>query len=433
MHPLSYARRALFFSVDRLDGGRVKRHLAEVRRLMEGGRTAQHAHQQQQLQRLLAHARSTVPYYASTGPHWRDFPVVNKNSIRREEARFLSSAFPTTDLLKTTTSGSTGTPFTVFLDKNKKARNTADTLYFASRTNYRLGDRLYYLKIWSASNRKSRLGAFAQNVVMSDVLLMDDAYAARVVKAWKAESGPFAVIGYASAIEHLCRYLSRTESAPLRTAMSSAIAISETLSDETKETFQRYFGVPLVSRYSNLENGIIAQTCPKFPEYHINSASYLVEILRMDRDEPVEPGTSGRIVLTDLYNFGMPFIRYDTGDVGTLQAASACDFDSPVLSKVEGRKLDLLYDTQGRLVSSLLVYKNMWQYEELLQYQLVQTGKKDYLLRLNPATTFTRSDQITREFRSFFGPDAVINIEIVDDIPLLASGKRRKVVNMYYK
>jgi phenylacetate-CoA ligase len=101
------------------------------------------------------------------------------------------------------------------------------------------------------------------------------------------------------------------------------------------------------------------------------------------------------------------------------------------LSKVEGRKLDLLYDTKGQIVSSYIAYKNMWQYTDIRQYQLIQEGPKDYTFKINAEKTFNREAQLVAEFKSFLGSDANFKVEYVDEIPLLASGKRKKVVNLF--
>jgi phenylacetate-CoA ligase len=124
-------------------------------------------------------------------------------------------------------------------------------------------------------------------------------------------------------------------------------------------------------------------------------------------------------------------IRYDTGDMGAL-SADTDQHGNRYLDRVEGRKLDLLYATDGSLVSSYIVYKNMWQYTEITQYQLVQYGPKDYRFKINMDGAFQREPQLIREFKEFLGTDANFTVEYVDEIPLLASGKRKKIANTWH-
>lgn len=74
----------------------------------------------------------------------------------------------------------------------------------------------------------------------------------------------------------------------------------------------------------------------------------------------------------------------------------------------------------------------MWQYTEIEQYQLVQYGPKNYLFKINISKPFSRKDQLEQEFIKYLGADADFKIEFVDEIPLLASGKRKKIVNTFY-
>jgi len=124
----------------------------------------------------------------------------------------------------------------------------------------------------------------------------------------------------------------------------------------------------------------------------------------------------------------MPLLRYDTGDIGSIEHGSNGVL---LLKTVEGRKLDVLFDSKGNIVSSYIMYKNMWKYTEVLQYQLIQTGQKDYLFKINCNRPFEKEEQLTSEFKEYLGSDSNFKIEYVDEIVLLDSGKRRKTVNLY--
>ena len=203
--------------------------------------------------------------------------------------------------------------------------------------------------------------------------------------------------------------------------------MSEGLSTETREKLQKIFNCSVVSRYSNLENGIIAQQLIGETSFFVNTASYYVEILKEDSNEVVINGKLGRIVVTDLYNFAMPMIRYDTGDLGSISMKDGKTF----IERIEGRKLDVLFDTSGQVVSSYIMYKNMWQYTEIAQYQLIQTAEKSYIFKINCETEFKKEENLIREFKQYLGQDADFRVEYVKEIPLLNSGKRRKTVNLY--
>lgn len=73
----------------------------------------------------------------------------------------------------------------------------------------------------------------------------------------------------------------------------------------------------------------------------------------------------------------------------------------------------------------------MWQYTEIIQYQLIQEGRKEYTIKINVNSTFSREARLIQEFKTYLGEDAVIIIKYVSEIPLLSSGKRKFVVNNF--
>ena len=427
-------REKIFWLFDTLKGAAIRRHYADIAMLLEGYQEATDALKAQKLSSLLNHAVETTSFYNQYKgfTSLNNFPVLNKTNIRENFDVFVSSAFNKEQQIPTVTSGSTGTPFKVLQHADKKKRNSADTMYFAQKAGYRIGDRLLYMKIWSANNKKATLPGIMQNMVPVDVITFNDKEVSALIKQIENDNSSFAFLGYSSALELICQWLEKTNHRKVKAKLSSAISMSETLNDYTKQTIEKYFGVPVYSRYSNLENGILAQQVPgSGNKYLVNTASYVVEIFKMDKDVPADTGELGRIVVTDLYNYAMPMIRYDTGDIGILSNEKDTAGNS-YLDTVEGRKLDLLYATDGTLISSYIVYKNMWQYTEILQYQLVQYGAKDYLFKINMEGTFTKEEKLVQEFKQYLGADANFTVEYVDEIPLLASGKRKKIANTYH-
>jgi phenylacetate-CoA ligase len=431
MKLLEKSRLVLFWITDFLNGSPIKTHFKEVSNTFQ---TPFNKVSENNLLKVLSHSIQTTKYYKtlSTNSKLSDFPVINKATIRESFDSFCSDKYTVSELIPVVTSGSTGTPFKVYHDKNKKLRNNADTIYFASRAGFTVGDRLIYMKIFARQKMASPFHYWMQNIVPVDVIKLNDTQIAELIVQMEKSGSTFGFLGYSSALELVCKYLEKNRTEKVKADVKSIISMSESLNEYTKEITKKYFGISAVSRYSNLENGIIAQQEPDGSgRYLVNTASYVVEFLKIDSDEPAEPGKAGRIVVTDLFNYGMPLIRYDTGDIGTFSTES--DNGNTYLSSIEGRKLDLLYDTSGNLVSSYIVYKNMWQYTEIIQYQLIQEGQKDYTFKINAESVFTKEETLVSEFKEYLGEDAVFNVEYVTEIPLLDSGKRRKIVNNYIK
>ena len=378
---------------------------------------------------LLKHATLHVPYYNSISSNELiDFPVLDKIKIKSSLIKFRAQNYLTQEVITMTTSGSTGTPFTVYQDLNKKARNHADTIYFGSLGGYEIGNKVLYMKIWAKQKMSNPIIYKFQNIIPIDVISLSDSQIKEIIFEIESNiNNSYNILGYVSALEQIIRYCENNKIIQLNGNVLGIITMSEGLSDETKIKLESLFNCLVVSRYSNLENGIIAQQLINENRFLVNSASYIVEILSTNSDQVLLDGELGRIVVTDLYNYAMPMIRYDTGDLGIIEK----QHNSIYLTRVEGRKLDVLFDTKGQVVSSYIMYKNMWQYTEISQYQLIQTKEKNYLFKINCSDTFTKEVQLINEFKAYLGEDADFKVEYVNEIPLLDSGKRRKTVNLY--
>lgn len=418
-------RKIIFDFTELLKGEKIKNHYRTISEHFDGSKK-----NTSPLELLLMQAIENVPFYTKLNhSSIKSFPIVNKTIIRAHFDQFQAKSYIGQPKINMTTSGSTGTPFTVNQDLNKKARNHADTLYFGELAGYELGNKLYYLKIWAKQKMSNPWMYKLQNIVPIDVIDLNEDKVHQMVQEMQSTNQKISILGYVSALEHFIRYAEKRNIQKIKSNIVSVITMSEGLSKETKSKLEKIFGCPVVSRYSNLENGIIAQQERDSDSFLVNTASYYVEIFHPTKDELLSDGELGRIVVTDLFNYAMPMIRYDTGDFGIKQTQNGKTY----LTTVEGRKLDLLYDTQGRMVSSYIMYKNMWQYTEIEQYQLVQTHMKSYEFKINCPSGFQREDKLVAEFKSYLGDDADFKVIYVNEIPLLDSGKRRKTVNLYYK
>jgi len=432
-HVLSkFFRQNIFWTIDVLKGNPVKNHYIDIKNIVENPSSVLSISKKEEyLNQIMEHAVNTTEFYKKNKGYNSilDFPIINKNLIRDNFDAFCSSNFETGNTITNSTSGSTGAPFSFRSDKNKRRRNTADTLYFAKRSGYELGQRIIHIKIWSESQEYKLFSKFwLKNIYPQSVFNLTNKDIDKLIESIKNDSSKISIIGYASALEKICKYLDSIDSKPLNCNVVSIIAISEAVNPYTKEATKKYFGVSCVSRYSNNENGILAQEDVINNEgFVMNQASYYIELFDLNKDVLVEKGKLGRIVVTDLHNYAMPFIRYDTGDLGILKNDHN---DVPYLSRVNGRKLDAIYDTSGNVVPSHLSYK-LCKYGEYKQFQLVQNGEKSYLIKLNTDEKVDE-DAIIKEYRTYFGQNAIITIKYVNEIPLLASGKRQEVLNTYH-
>ena len=111
--------------------------------------------------------------------------------------------------------------------------------------------------------------------------------------------------------------------------------------------------------YGNREVMLMATECEEHDGLHVQAENLVVEVVvrRDDTDgtRPAAPGELGEVVVTDLHNLAMPFIRYATGDLATAADDSPCGCGRglPRIASVEGRTSDVLEDGDGHQVSGI--------------------------------------------------------------------------------
>lgn len=423
-------RSTVFWILDFLKGGSIRRQLVDVEQINRGG---QEDIVQNYLYSILSYAVANVPFYLKYQNYQslQDFPVVNKSIIRDNESLFLAKGYNKENLFKQETSGSTGMPFAVYQDSVKRARATADTLYFSKLANYELGSRLYFSRVWEEASKRSKFTCFKQNWVTHDASSLSDDSIKDLINAWERDSSKKNVLIFASSLTAIAKYIVNNNISP-KAKIESFITLSEALDPWTKKTIEEKYNTLVFSRYSDQELGILAQQLPHSDDFLVNVASFYVEVLDMEKDTPARFGEPGRIVVTDLFNHSMPLIRYDTGDIAVLKNPESTG-GRMIFESVGGRRVDYIFDTSGNALSPYVINTPMHEFLEIQQYQFIQEREKDYRMLLNMKDNgeFLREGEMIKMLKSFLGSDASIKVEYVNEIPVLKSGKRKQVVNNY--
>lgn len=157
-------------------------------------------------------------------------------------------------------------------------------------------------------------------------------------------------------------------------------SFGETVTDALRERVRRVLGVGIADCYSSQELGLMAIQDPGGDAYHVMAESYVVEIVD-HVGQPCAPGELGRIVVTDLQNFAMPLVRYDTGDFGVAGNAGRGERGMPTMRRIMGRQRNLAWvnGVWRRPVFSPYVFRKV---APVLQFQVVQDGATSLEVKL---------------------------------------------------
>ena len=158
-----------------------------------------------------------------------------------------------------------------------------------------------------------------------------------------------------------------------------------------------------------------------------------VEIIR--DGSPVKPGEVGDIIVTNLNNLGMPFIRYSIGDAGTWYTGEKCPCGRSLsmLKMIEGRLVDSFYTRDGRRVWSGFAGAGFrcLTHPTIKQFQVVQKSLDKMIVRLATDGEIPQSviDEITQTIHTVYGKNVVVAFEFLDAIPALPSGKHAYAIS----
>lgn len=432
----SWIRRTAFWTLDGLRGGNITKEYKDVKRIMTLPFLEQREIQNEYLKKIIEHAEKTTPYYSEfKSLDITDMPVVNKSIIKENFEAFQSIEYKDAKKHSMSTSGSTGTPFTVYQDMRKRSRVLAELIYFNEIVGQRVGDKFCFFRVWTKNDLKTsqnnKLALFAKNEIPIDIAHLDDENMEKIRQFLKKTKDINEIMGYASTHKRLVQYIEKCGDSPSDFSIKLIVSGSEMLESGARKKLQKQFGCPVVSRYSNQENGVLGQQCKDSEKYHVNSASYYIELLKLDSDEPAEIGELGRIVVTDLFNYAMPMIRYDTGDLAIQAESCNCGWDTMILDNLQGRRVDVCVAPDGRLLSPLLLDKFMEPFVNLAQFQFIQEDENYYILKINDPNNEYKDSQFEEILRALLGDTAVFKIERVDGIPCLDSGKYKQMICKY--
>jgi len=424
-----FIRRFTYWTNDFLHKSPVGKQYSNIGKILSNKNNIGVEIQKGHLNKLLEHAVKHTAFYSTFEANdISTFPVINKLIIRENYDNFKVpvSAIPgqVGPVHVQRTSGSTGTPLAVPQDTIKRNRRIAELKYFGKIAGYHSHEKLAHLRIWTKWQNKTKLQTFKENIYAVDCSKIDDQTLADLCQLIKKKR-ILAIWGYASWYDMLLEYIER-KSIKLP-SIKVIIAGSEMLQASTKIGLMEKLACNVVSRYSNEEQGILGQDRGNDENYYLNHASYFFEFLKLDRDEKAEPGEICRIVVTDLFNYAFPLIRYDTGDTGIFAPNTPSSNHFPVLCKIYGRLLDLIYDTQGTPVHPMSLARILKNYDQVKLWQFIQKKQSEYELKLKIDGELNVGDCMN-QIKIILGNDSIIELSIVDDIPVLSSGKRKPVI-----
>lgn len=443
----SFARKQAIKLYDTLTGRSFLNRLEELNRTQWLSRDELLARQRDKLHRLLEYAYQHVPYYQRvfreisftpadflTDPaSFQKIPTISKAVISENfDSMVTKDPARQKDLILNHTGGSTGRRLTFMQDSNFRDYVTADVHRHIGWTGWKFGEPHAYL--WGADYEvatqkalRTRAMDWALNRFVCNAYTLSEASMAAFVEQIR-QKRPKVLFGYASALTRFAQFVKDNGFDDIK--FMGMLSSAEVLHKRQREIIEPVLGSRVLDRYGTRELGGIGCECSEHTGLHISIEDVYVEVLR--NEQPVSPGEEGDIVVTNLNNYAMPFIRYHIEDLGRLsQTSCPCGRGLPMMEVVSGRASDLLKTKDGRVIHAAFFTHTFFDMSEIKQFQITQKNYDHIVVALVEQEKLgaERLNFIEHHIKNMVGPDARVEIQLMDTIPPKASGKHRFIVS----
>lgn len=400
------------------------------------------------LRALLRHAYAHVPFYrarmAAAGmlpddvrslADFRRLPILERSEAMTAGETRVSTAPPLPSIRKST-SGSTGQPFVFGYDTRSEHWRQATKLRGYGWAGYRTGARsLHYwgntgVKPPPFARAKISLDRALKRETYLDCSSRGDADLARVADVIRNDP-PDVIVCYAQAGADLARWVNANRARGWGDI--HVLSAAERLFPADRAAIEEAFGPHVFETYGSREVMLMASECEAHDGMHLSMENLIVELVVREGDtqRPAKPGELGEVVVTDLHNFGMPFLRYAIGDLAVFRSSDrcACGRTLPRLASVEGRLSETMRDGAGGLISGLLFSVLMVPHGEFVRaFQVVQHRDDSLTLRVVGERFDAAAEQALRRSLAPYLRALPLTVERVADIPTERSGKRKLVI-----
>ncbi len=441
------AEKLLIPSLDRWQGNRAYKFAGEVRRVVESPLSEISGFQLDRIRKICQYAWNHSEFYrerfdaAGIRPsatmsrdEFRKIPPLTKLDIREQQARLVSGEYDPDTLRKTATGGTTSSPTPVYMDWPAYHRRWAGTYVFDRQIGYVRGRKIAYL--WGARQDFDLNPSWKQRLVTKLVTRnryfssgpLDDETMTRYhaeLKRWRPEF----LQAYPTALAIFAEFLIREK---LALEIPNISVTAEPLLPHHAELIHRAFGCRPFNWYGARELGRIATECDQHAGMHINVYGNHVEIGEMQSF--AEPGM-GPVLITDLWNTGMPLIRYAIGDVASItNEPCPCGSALPRITNLAGRTTDVFCNSRGQHVPGVAFPNRLVRDgQEIREMQIIQLAVGKFEIRIVPGPEWDRehsSRKISEQLSAYMLEPTESTVVLVDAIPREASGKLRVCKNL---
>jgi len=396
------------------------------------------------LRKLLDHVYLHVPYYrdlfisiGATPQDIRDFqdfgkiPILTKEIIRQNFDRLMAHNMAPHDFNPNSTGGSTGEPLRFYQDREYELwADAARIRGWYNIAGCEAGDSCGVLwgdmhEVKEDFSIMERLISFCKyGQITLNAFNLSPARKLSFLK-WCRLLKPKLLRGYVTAIKDFAIFLDeRKLTFP---GLKGIILCAETVDGETQDYIEKIFRAPSYNTYGGRELSLIAMECSQKNGLHEVSENNYIEFGRIDLKDYKD---AGNLVVTNLNNYAMPFIRYQIGDIGVPSSIESCKCGRglPLIKKIIGRTTEVFIFNDGTRIAGEMFIHLMKEFP-IKEYQFVQVSDSKVVLRLKKSDNVANGikEKITDTYKKYLPDQVRLDFEEVEGFTKTITGKFRFV------
>jgi len=364
---------------------------------------------------------------------WEDLPILTKKDLQQPLKHRLSEGYTEKNVYVNKTSGSSGHPFVFAKDKFCHALTWSVIFdrfgWFGLDFNSSFQARFYGIPLDKIGYYKERLkDKMATRYRFPIFNLSDEKLESFLAEFYKKKFDY--INGYTSSIELFAKFLQKKNIIlkDICPTLKVCIVTSEMLFPDTKALLEKQFGIPVVNEYGASELDLLAFQNPK-DQWVLNTETLFIEIVN-EEGKVLPYGEEGKIVVTSLYNKAHPFIRYDLGDIGIIDAKSTTK--NQLLQKLTGRTNDVATLPSGKVVPGLTFYyvtKSIIEDSgEVKEFVIKQTEANSFEITYVASATISaeKENEIKAAIEKYLEKGLSLQLNRVDVLQRKKSGKLKQ-------
>ncbi|MBI3759667.1 MAG: phenylacetate--CoA ligase family protein [Deltaproteobacteria bacterium] len=386
---------------------------------------------------VVRHAGEHIPFYRehwrAAGFDWRDFesapdlariPFVEKNLIVDADEAVCDARVPAAARQIMQTSGTSGRAIKVqrvLLEMRQTRRSVLRMLWRAGAWPWHRF--ITYASPWL----RDRSGMFIQKFVKTSYLAPASTLDEQIERL--REFKPHGIIGQTGGLYLLAREIVRRK---LQFPQRWVAPTGTTLVPDMRRALVAAFASDPLDLYGAIEVGPVSWQCRR-GNYHIDADRVMVEIVD-GNGKRLPDGEFGQVVVTSLFSFTQPFIRYRLLDIGAISRRTCdCGCRFPLMEPVQGRINDFLPTPAGELVTPHFFFHiyDAAGRSPVKEWRIIQEDLHSLLYEYIPEADFDVRvfEHGMQMIRNRFGSQCSLRTQAVSEVPMSPTGKRTCIIS----